>query len=62
METSELRDRILQNLKNEKDFSCMTNININGYYFSAVDVVLPCKVENYDIFRITVIKHNKSVV
>lgn len=58
MQASELRDRILQSLKNEKDFADIASENINGNYFSAVDLKLPCTNGNSEIFRVAVVKHN----
>jgi len=61
MESSELRDRILQNLKYEKEFFGMVNANINGYYFSAADIALPTPNGTLIVFRIAVIKHKQTI-
>ena len=57
MESSELRDKIVRNLKNDKEFSGMASADVNGNYFSAADVALPSGNDNGDIFRIAVVKH-----
>jgi len=58
-----LRDKILQSLKNEKEFSSMINANLDGYLFSVADVFfLPNEGECLDIFRIAVIKYGPIIV
>ena len=55
-----IRDTILNNLRNERDFDGMTATELNGYHFSAADIALPDNDGNCEVYRIAVIKHNQQ--
>lgn len=60
MNNSTLRDVITQALKNVKGFEYMIKENIDGNYFSAAEIALPVKNDNYEVFRIAIIKHGQK--
>ena len=55
-----IRDTVLKNLKNDRDLNGMVFTEINGNYFSAVDIALPGNDGNPDVYRIAVVKHNQQ--
>ena len=57
METSTLRNAIIEKLRNEKGFKNIVTANISGSYFSAADIALTDMDGKHEVYRIAVIKH-----
>ena len=57
MNTSTIRDIIIQGLKKEKGFGGMAIANMNGNYFSAADIAVLGGGGKNEIYRIAVLKH-----
>ena len=62
MSTIELRNIILQNLKNQKEFQNMVTANSNGSNLSFADIALPDKNGDPEVYRIAVIKHASKTI
>jgi|GEM_PF-6301889 len=58
MTTKLIRDKILERLKGEADFDCMVVCDeINGNYFSAIDIAMPKNKDCVHVFRLMIVKH-----
>ena len=57
MDASNLRDTIIQSLRERKGFEAMAAVDINGFYFKAADVALQSDGGKNTVFRIAVVQH-----
>ena len=58
MNTKIIRDKILEHLKDDANFEgTIMSEEINGIYFSAIDIALPVDIDKTNVFRLMLIKH-----
>ena len=58
MKSAVIRDTIVRNLKNEKDFEGLRTLKINGVTSAAVDITLyDEELKRWQSFRIAIIPH-----
>ena len=62
MESKLIRDRIIQALKKEKEFSGMVAAEFNGTYFAAADIAFPDAEGICRQYRVAVIPHGPKKI
>ena len=59
--TEVIRDAIIELLKKQKNFVGAASYNVDGNFFSAVDIIVPDDGGTFEVIRIAVVSHKPQL-